>query len=67
MKYGPCRVALENQGETTTVWLLQGKVLGKLAGEVSLSSPGLDMPAFSLYILNVVMGQLVKRAGWFVE
>lgn len=33
MKRGPCQVALESQREkTTTVWLLQGKVLGKLAG-----------------------------------
>lgn len=54
----------ESKEKITAVWLLQGKVLGKLAGEVSLSSPGLDMPAFSLYILNVVMGQLVKCAGW---
>lgn len=50
--------------KTTRVWLLQGKVLGKLAEKASLLSPGLNMPAFSLYILNVVMGQLVKCAGW---
>lgn len=54
----------ESKEKMTAVWLLQGKVLGKLAGEVSLPSPGLDMPAFSLYIWNVVMGQLVKCAGW---
>lgn len=54
----------ESKEKMTAVWLLPGKVLGKLAGEFSLPSPGLDMPVFSLYILNVVMGQLVKCAGW---
>lgn len=51
----------------TPVWLPQGKKLRKLAGDVSFPSPRLDMPAFSLYISNVVMGQLVKCAGWLIE
>lgn len=48
------------------VWLLWGKVLGKLAEEASLLSPGLNTPAFSWYILDVVMGQLVKCVGCLV-
>ena len=42
-------------------------MLGKLAGKASLLSPRLDVPVFSLYILNVVMGQLADWMGDWQE
>ena len=58
-----------NIGSTTftRVWLLQSEMLGKLAGKASLLSPRLDVPVFSLYILNVVLGQLADWMGDWQE
>lgn len=60
-------VKRKEKKKSTRVWLLQSEMLGKLAGKASLLSPRLDVPVFSLYILNVVMGQLADWMGDWQE